>query len=188
MKLTCLVDDCKKSVHGRGYCGKHYKRLMANGDPLKTQVRPKGLEVAEAIDYSVIRGNACWGWSGSIDQDGYPTFWWQGKTRKVLRHAYEEFNGPIPEGHLVRHSCDNTECLRPDHLLTGTNGDNVRDSVERGRATSGSRRLKPGERLAIIDRFSEGASKSQIAREFGVSRYTVRYTIANAEEVRVWHH
>lgn len=31
----CSVDGCAGKRHGRGYCQKHYKRLIRNGSPLK---------------------------------------------------------------------------------------------------------------------------------------------------------
>lgn len=30
--------------------------------------------------------------------------------------SYEYFNGPVPSGCEVHHKCENTKCVRPDHL------------------------------------------------------------------------
>jgi len=37
------------------------------------------------------------------------------------------------KGKVVRHQCDNPSCYRYDHLLIGSQKDNVQDAVERGR-------------------------------------------------------
>lgn len=41
--------------------------------------------------------------------------------------------GPIPEGLLVRHKCDNRSCASIEHLELGTQSDNVNDMMSRGR-------------------------------------------------------
>jgi len=49
------------------------------------------------------------------------------------RWAYEKFYGPIPAGLFVMHTCDNPPCINPSHLRLGTNSDNIKDSVTKGR-------------------------------------------------------
>lgn len=39
------------------------------------------------------------------------------------------FRCEIPEGLLIRHMCDVSCCVNPDHLLPGTNADNGKDKV-----------------------------------------------------------
>ena len=53
----------------------------------------------------------------------------------VLAHraAWEITYGPIPEGKVVRHVCDNPRCVRPEHLELGTQSDNIKDAWDRGR-------------------------------------------------------
>ena len=41
--------------------------------------------------------------------------------------------GPIPKGALVLHKCDNRKCVNHTHLYAGTNADNTRDKMQRGR-------------------------------------------------------
>lgn len=38
------------------------------------------------------------------------------KTRRAHRVSYEEFVGPIPEGHDIDHTCVNSLCIEPTHL------------------------------------------------------------------------
>lgn len=49
------------------------------------------------------------------------------------RFLYEALNGRISPSLVVRHTCDNPPCVRPDHLIVGTCADNTRDKIERGR-------------------------------------------------------
>jgi hypothetical protein len=76
----------------------------------------------------------CWVWTAARNRQGYGHFKRDGKWVKATRWIYEQATGPIPPGHDIRHGCDNPPCVRPSHLSTGTDLDNSRDRVERGRA------------------------------------------------------
>ncbi len=41
--------------------------------------------------------------------------------------------GGILSGVIVCHRCDNKKCVRPDHLFLGSQSDNIRDCVAKGR-------------------------------------------------------
>jgi len=76
----------------------------------------------------------CWEWRGATDGRGYGKRWVGGKSPvKVTRLLWEQVNGPIPAGMVVMHRCDNTLCVRLDHLRLGTRSDNSRDMVLKGR-------------------------------------------------------
>src|ERR1044071_8669327 len=83
------------------------------------------------ITYVINQVSGCWECnSHAPDSHGYPRF---KKNIKIFRHMYATHKGPIPNGLLVRHTCDNRLCINPDHLLLGTVADNVKDMIERGR-------------------------------------------------------
>lgn len=50
------------------------------------------------------------------------------------RVAWLIFKGLIPKDCHVLHKCDIPSCVNPDHLFLGTNLDNMRDKVKKGRA------------------------------------------------------
>lgn len=93
----------------------------------------------------VVKTDCCWLWFGqAIGRDGYGKLkldaHWRGhhgRTVAAHRLSYELAYGSIPEGMIVRHTCDVKKCVRPDHLLLGSNLDNVNDYLTRGQFQPG---------------------------------------------------
>jgi hypothetical protein len=80
----------------------------------------------------------CWLWHGSTDRQGYAYITLKvslGKQIKVAAHrmSYLLYVGPIPEGILCLHKCDEPRCCNPAHLFLGTKKDNAQDMDEKGR-------------------------------------------------------
>jgi len=75
----------------------------------------------------------CWEWARARQSRGYGLVRYNGKQRPSHRVSYELWNGPIPDGHYVLHHCDNPTCIKPDHLFTGTQSDNLSDCSIKGR-------------------------------------------------------
>lgn len=76
--------------------------------------------------------DGCWRFTGEL-RHGYGYIRNEGARRRAHRIAYELAHGPIPEGLVVKHSCDNRSCVNPEHLSVGTTAENNREIVERGR-------------------------------------------------------
>ena len=115
----------------------------------------------------------CWIWRGAPDCDGYGIITSGGKNILAHRFSYTFHIGPIPEGLLVCHKCDNRICVRPDHLFTGTVQDNNKDRDQKGRCRGGGH---PGERCGhaklknqdIIEIRKSSATQKELAARFGV--------------------
>lgn len=71
-------------------------------------------------------------WNGA-KVGGYGVMAVAGDTVRANRMSYLIFNGPIPTGMLVRHTCDTPACSSPFHLELGTHKDNTADLWKRGR-------------------------------------------------------
>ena len=129
------------------------------------------------------RADGCWNWNGAINSGGYAFFFMRGRGMVAAhRAAWELFRGAIPRGRgyhgtCLLHSCDNRFCTNPDHLSLGTQADNVRDMVRKGRNVSNPRKGEshPRARLtevivAKIKRLlKRGELQSRIAARFGIN-------------------
>jgi hypothetical protein len=84
----------------------------------------------------VDKSEDCWEWIGQKHSNGYGLLQCRSrKNRKMIkahRLSYELHNGPIPEGLLVLHKCDNKLCVNPDHLELGNYSKNLKDAYDRG--------------------------------------------------------
>lgn len=85
----------------------------------------------ELLWQKITKGDpaACWPYKGACDVHGYGRPAKFNKRYYAHRRIYEIVNGPIPEGMLVLHTCDNPPCCNPAHLKLGTESDNRRDMV-----------------------------------------------------------
>jgi hypothetical protein len=64
----------------------------------------------------VKQSNDCHRWTGSLDKDGYGSFYLLGKNRRAHRVAYLFNVGPIPPGMVVNHTCGRPWCVNFQHL------------------------------------------------------------------------
>lgn len=128
----------------------------------------------------VDKGAGCWIWNGPVDASRrYPRISWRRRKISAHRFSWELHNGPIPEGLCVCHHCDNPICVRPDHLFTGTHGDNMRDMFAKGRRTivrgshQGQSKLVESDVKDIRRFYANGTTQVVLAAKFSVDQTTI---------------
>src|SRR5262245_26824169 len=78
---------------------------------------------------------SCWNWTASVSGTGYGELY-DVQTRRphhAHRISWVLHQGEVPRGLFVLHRCDNRLCVRPSHLMLGTNDDNVADMMDKQR-------------------------------------------------------
>lgn len=121
----------------------------------------------------VLVGDDCWGWLGRRNQLGYGRISVNGTLTQAHRVSWGLFRGPIPDGMCVCHSCDNRGCVKPGHLFLGTQKDNMRDCMAKGRFPDLHGEANPRARLTWDDVDAIRASDETgvaIAERYGVSK------------------
>lgn len=119
------------------------------------------------VDSRIVRSSddECWLWTGDVSSTGYGQITHQeNRARKTLTaHRLmlaRKLGAAIPPGKYVLHRCDVPRCCNPAHLSLGTQSDNLKDCVAKGRhhdarkthcihghpfdADNTSRRTRPG--------------------------------------------
>ncbi|WP_082903520.1 HNH endonuclease [Devosia elaeis] len=116
--------------------------------------------------------SGCWIWLQSVNHRGYGQVQFRGKKAKAHRASWMANVGPIPDGQMVLHRCDNRSCINPDHLFLGSAKDNTDDMVRKNRAPN--RKLSGEAVRQIRERKARGETYASMAAEFGVSDGTLR--------------
>jgi len=123
-------------------------------------------------DTPKVRGHHCRVWVAGTFSSGYAAMWDGEQTRLVSRLALRVLGGK-KRIKLALHHCDNTLCIEPEHLYSGSHASNSADMTARGRGTRGARHPKAAltEDQARVVKFAPRirGSREALAAEFGVS-------------------
>jgi hypothetical protein len=151
---------------------------------------------------AILTANAglCWLWQGWIKdkKKPYGIISIDGKSFSAPRVAYFLYYQIDPKEMHVLHRCDNPRCINPEHLFLGTNDDNIKDKVSKGRQAkntawnkgttgispsgenNGTSKLTVEQVKEIRRRYSKGVvGTSRLAKEFSVSNQAVKNIIHN---------
>lgn len=138
----------------------------------------------------ILIESECWQWKGAINhaRGGYGQLTHNKKTLKAHRVSYELYYSKSLDNLHCLHKCDNPSCVNPLHLFAGTNQDNMRDKLFKGRCDTGyqkgqyngASKLKDIDVIEIRKLYnSKNYTHIKLGEMYGVHRSTISYIVNN---------
>lgn len=153
--------------------------------------RPKkGTTFWDRVYSHVEKDGDCELFTGHRDECGYGRINRGDRLVRLHREVWMRDNGPIPEGAVIMHTCDQPACIEPSHLQLGVQADNIADMMTKGRhrALKGSKspRAKLHEQNIPVIRamLIRGDTCASIGLLFGVTDAMIRHI----KKGRAWTH
>lgn len=130
----------------------------------------------------------CKEWTGTMGADGYGRKWNASRNNwdQAHRWIWEQSNGPIPKGMLVRHLCHNRKCVNLEHLAIGDMKDNRQDDINAGKdwfIGENNNKAKLTEQQ-VLDIRNDTRSLRKIAADYDMN-FT---TISDIKKRKTWKH
>jgi hypothetical protein len=95
--------------------------------------------IKERLDAQTMKTEVCWIWMGFKGKTGYGVMSYRNRRVMVHRiawavsHSDDSWFLRREDDKKILHRCDFPPCVNPDHLFVGTQRDNQRDCVKKGR-------------------------------------------------------
>lgn len=126
----------KNLTNLRKLCGiqSSYRKLLMTDECLKAYI----------IEIKKIDANGCWITDGIYwHKSGEYRIKYNGKQLSMHRLVYMLFKGNLDPELCILHQCDNHPCFNPDHLNQGTQKQNNRECIQRGRRATRKQTTNP---------------------------------------------
>ena len=164
------------------YASKKRENNMSNGELLIW------MESEPQVKIDPITG--CKEWQGSRTKFGYGQIGYKGKRVSTHRLIWYLNIGKWPEDKIL-HSCDNPPCINLKHLRDGSQQDNMRDMVKKGRANkakgerAGRTKITEEQVIAIRKLWKTGRYlQKEIAEMYGVTGMNISHIVRE----KTWNH
>lgn len=108
----------------------------------------------------------CWEWQAAKLPNGYGIAS-IGNGETMLAHRYVASLSSDITNQIVLHTCDNPLCVRPDHLIVGTQQDNINDMIAK------SRKYTKLSIQQVRDIRTKSHTRKEYATKYSISLYTV---------------
>lgn len=178
-------------------CGKNFFTYIIESNrnkycSKKCYIEHQGKVIEKEFKWIVDYKTGCWNCVSHISKSKKvryprPKIRRNGKNYMIHQYSFLINKGYIPK--LIMHTCDNLNCINPDHLKEGTNKDNSQDMVNKNRQAIGENngggvKLNSYKVIEIKQKLLEGDSLRKLAKEYSVDKKT----ILNIKQGKKWKH
>ncbi len=190
---SCDVRDCINPHHlWEGTHAENMRDAARKGRRANFNRTKRLEEIAEARESSscvvvppglkgLLTESGCILWQGAKTVNGYGYKSINGKVLSVHRAALEAKLGrAIAPGSCACHTCDVRLCINPEHLWEGTQRENLKDAVKKGRQKvfkpgniPGNHKLNAEQVEEIRQKLAAGAKRQHLAKEYNISRAAI---------------
>jgi len=112
---------------------------------------------------------------------------YKGSAINYHRAVYQEAHGELPRDMVVLHTCDNRRCINLEHLVAGTQSENVRDMLAKGRDNYvNPRGERHGQSKLTANQVAEIKESEETQRALALRYGVARTTISAIKTGRSW--
>jgi len=133
------------------------------------------------ITYIINENNCHICTSHKPNDSGYPRMHYKNKSERISRVIYmnKYYPNGLPDGIVIRHKCDNPNCINIDHLEEGTKKDNSMDMSLRRRYKNQYEKLY-FKATRLLDNYEEiSDNQREFARKYNLLQGNINGCLKN---------